>query len=101
MTEFVGIDQAEVDGVREALAKGDTKLATSLVSEKSVDSFKPWGTPDDIIEKVSNLMNTGLPGLIFGSAKGLKVLKVTNWLGRKVWPSLPVGYLRLSLLVPR
>ena len=86
MTEFVGIDQAEVDGVREALAKGDTKLATSLVSEKSVDSFKPWGTPDDIIEKVSNLMNTGLTRINFGFGRGPEDIEGIELLGKKVLP---------------
>ena len=86
MTEFVGIDKAEADGVREALAKGDTKLATSLVSEKSVDSFKPWGTPDDIIEKVSNLMNTGLTRINFGFGRGPEDLEGIELLGKKVLP---------------
>ena len=86
MTEFVGIDQAEVDGVREALAKGDTKLATSLVSERSVDSFKPWGTPDDIIEKVSNLMNTGLTRINFGFGRGPEDIEGIELLGKKVLP---------------
>jgi len=86
MTEFVGIDKTEVDGVREALAKGDTKLATSLVSEKSVNSFKPWGTPDDIIEKVSNLMNTGLTRINFGFGRGPEDIEGIELLGKKVLP---------------
>jgi len=86
MTEFVGIDKSELDGIREALALGDTKLATSLVSEKSVNAFKPWGTPDDIIEKVSKLDGTGLTRLNFGFGRGLSDLEGIELLGEEVLP---------------
>ncbi|MDA4128975.1 MAG: LLM class flavin-dependent oxidoreductase [Thaumarchaeota archaeon] len=86
MTEFVGIDKAEIDGIREALAKGDLKLATSLVSEKSVNAFKPWGTPDDIIERVSRLMNTGLTRINFGFGRGPEDLEGIELLGKHVLP---------------
>jgi hypothetical protein len=45
MTEFVGISKDEISSVKSALYKGDTELASSLVSEKSVNAFKLWGTP--------------------------------------------------------
>ncbi len=86
MTEFVGIDKAEIVGVRKALAKGDVKLASSLVSRKSVDSFKPWGTPEDIIEKVSRLVNTGLTRINFGFGRGPEDLEGIELLGKKVLP---------------
>lgn len=86
MTDFVGIDKAEIDGIRAALAKGDVKLATSLVSEKSVNAFKPWGTPDDIIEKISRLMNTGLTRINFGFGRGPEDLEGIDLLGKKVLP---------------
>jgi 5,10-methylenetetrahydromethanopterin reductase len=86
MTDFVGIDRAEIDGIKEALAKGDSKLATSLVSEKSVNAFKPWGTPDDIIEKVSSLIDTGLTRLNFGFGRGRSDLEGIELLGEKVLP---------------
>ena len=86
MTEFVGIDRSEIEGIREALAKGDSKLAASLVSTKSVDAFKPWGTPDDIIEKVSKLSGTGLTRLNFGFGRGKSDLEGIELLGKKVLP---------------
>jgi 5,10-methylenetetrahydromethanopterin reductase len=86
MTEFVGIDKAEVEGVREALARRDLKRATSLVSEKSVDAFKPWGTPDDIIEQVSRLMKSGLTRFNFGFGRGPEDLEGIRLLGTKVLP---------------
>jgi len=86
MTEFVGIDKAEVEGVREALANRDLKLATSLVSEKSVNAFKPWGTPDDIIEQVSRLMKSGLTRFNFGFGRGPEDLEGIKLLGTKVLP---------------
>jgi len=92
MTEFVGIDGVEIDSVKAALAKGDLKLATSLVSEKSVDSFKPWGTPDDIIEKVARLMNTGLTRINFGFGRGPEDLEGIELLGKKVLPYFASKY---------
>lgn len=86
MTDFVGIDKAEVEGVREALARRDLKLAASLVSEKSVDAFKPWGTPDDIIEQVSRLMKSGLTRFNFGFGRGPEDLEGIRLLGTKVLP---------------
>jgi 5,10-methylenetetrahydromethanopterin reductase len=86
MTEFVGIDKAEVEGVREALARQDLKLAVSLVSEKSVNAFKPWGTPDDIIEQVSRLMKSGLTRFNFGFGRGPEDLEGIRLVGTKVLP---------------
>jgi 5,10-methylenetetrahydromethanopterin reductase len=91
MTEFVGVDEAEVNGVREALAKGDTELAVSLVSEKSVNAFKPWGTPDDIIEKVSKLEESGLARLNFGFGLGPSDLEGIELLGEEVLPYFRTG----------
>jgi alkanesulfonate monooxygenase SsuD/methylene tetrahydromethanopterin reductase-like flavin-dependent oxidoreductase (luciferase family) len=86
MTDFVGIDKSEVEGVRDALAKRDLKLATSLVSEKSVNAFKPWGNPDDIIEQVSRLMDSGLTRINFGFGRGPEDLEGIRLLGTKVLP---------------
>ncbi len=86
MTEFVGIDKAEVEGVRKALAKRDLKRAASLVSEKSVNAFKPWGTPDDIIERVSRLMDSGLTRINFGFGRGPEDFEGIRLLGEKVLP---------------
>lgn len=91
MTEFVGIDKSEIEGIREALAKGDSKLAASLVSAKSVDAFKPWGTPDDIIEKVSKLSGTGLTRLNFGFGRGQSDLEGIELLGKEVLPYFRTG----------
>jgi 5,10-methylenetetrahydromethanopterin reductase len=86
MTEFVGIDEYEVDRVKEALAVRDFKLAASFVSEKSVNAFKPWGTPDDIIEKISHLTGTGLTRINFGFGRGPEDLEGIELLGKKVLP---------------
>lgn len=86
MTEFVGIEKAEIEGVRKALAKRDLKRAASLVSEKSVNAFKPWGTPSDIIEQISRLMDSGLTRINFGFGRGPEDLEGIKLLGKKVLP---------------
>jgi 5,10-methylenetetrahydromethanopterin reductase len=86
MTEFVGIEKSEVDGVREPLAMRGLELAASRVSERSVNAFKPWGTPDDTIGTVSRLMGTGLTRINFGFGRGPEDFEGIDLLGKKVLP---------------
>jgi 5,10-methylenetetrahydromethanopterin reductase len=88
MTEFVGTPQSELDGVREALSKGDLALASSLVSTSSVNAFKMWGTPDDIIEKTERLFDKGhgITTINYGFGRGSEDFEGIELLGKKVLP---------------
>lgn len=89
MTEFVGIKPAEIDQLREAILRNplDMKEAASLVPPKAVDAFKLWGTPDEIIEKTSALVDSGVVDRInFGFGRGPEDLDGIELLGSKVLP---------------
>ena len=88
MTKFMGISEDEIVSVREALSSHDLKLAASLVSDKSVNSFKLWGTPNQMIEKISKLLDSGkgVDRINFGFGRGPEDLEGIELLGRKVLP---------------
>jgi 5,10-methylenetetrahydromethanopterin reductase len=90
MTEFIGVSEEEILAVREAVAKKDTNLAGSLISDKSVNAFKLWGTPEDIIEKSSRMIDEGkgVDRINFGFGRAEQDLEGIELLGRKVLPYL-------------
>ncbi len=86
MPDLLGISKDEVSSVRAACANGDFKLASSLVSDRSVDSFKLWGTPDDLVGKIEKLIEngTGVERINFGFGRGPEDIEAIELLGRKV-----------------
>ena len=88
MPEFVGIPREEIAAVSEAVAKGNMKLAASLVGDRAVDSFKLWGNPDTIIEKTSRLIDDGrgVDRMNFGFGRGIEDIQGIELLGSKVLP---------------
>jgi 5,10-methylenetetrahydromethanopterin reductase len=90
MTEFVGVSEQEISAVREALSKRDIALAGSLVSTKSVNAFKLWGTPEDIIRKSTRMIDggRGVDRINFGFGRAEEDLDGIHLLGKKVLPYL-------------
>jgi 5,10-methylenetetrahydromethanopterin reductase len=90
MTEYAGVKKEEVDAVREALAKNDLETAAARVSDKAVDSFKLWGTPEDIIEKTLRILDSGRGAdrINFGFGRGEEDLESMELLGTEVLPYL-------------
>jgi 5,10-methylenetetrahydromethanopterin reductase len=90
MTAFVGIKRSEVESVKEALSRNDMTAAASRVSDKTVDSFKLWGTPDDIVEKVLRMLDSGRGAerINFGFGRGREDIEGIELLGQKVLPHL-------------
>lgn len=90
MTEYVGVSKEEVEAVREALAKNDLEEAAAQVSDKAVDSFKLWGTPEDIVEKVLKMLDSGRGAdrINFGFGRGEGDIESMELLGTEVLPRL-------------
>ena len=90
MTDFVGINRNEVESVKEALSRNDLAAAASRVSDKAVNSFKLWGTPDDIIEKTLRMLDggRGAERINFGFGRGKDDIESIELLGQKVMPYL-------------
>jgi 5,10-methylenetetrahydromethanopterin reductase len=94
MTEFIGVSEDEILAVSDALSKRDTDLAGSLVSTKSVNAFKLWGTPDEIIEKSIKMIDggKGVNRINFGFGRAVQDLEGIELLGSKVLPYLRDQY---------
>ena len=92
MTEFVGVSKEEIDGVREALSTNNLGLASKLVSDKSVNAFKMWGTPDDIIEKTERLIQGDVTTLNYGFGRGPEDIEGIEALGAKCCRLLKAPY---------
>jgi len=90
MTDYVGVKKENVESVREALSRNDYSAATARVPDLAVDSFKLWGTPDDVIEKVLRMLDSGRGAdrINFGFGRGLQDIESIELLGEKVLPSL-------------
>jgi len=87
MTDYIGVSEAEIRGIKEALAVGDRNAAASLVSDKAVNGFKLWGTPNDIIEKTWKLIEEGgVTRVNFGFGRGPEDLEGIELLGKYVLP---------------
>ncbi len=90
MTDYVGVKRDEIESVREALWRNDLVMAAALVSDKAVDSFKLWGTPDEIIDKTLRMLDSGRGAdrINFGFGRGEQDIESINLLGEKVLPYL-------------
>lgn len=90
MTDYVGVDREEVESVREALSRNDFATAAARVPDLAVDSFKLWGTPDDVIEKTLRMLNSGRGAdrINFGFGRGEQDIEAIELLGEKVLPYL-------------
>jgi len=90
MTEFVGVKRDEVESVKEALSRNDLSAAALRISDKAVNSFKLWGTPDDIVEKTLRMLDRGRGAerINFGFGRGKEDIEGIELLGRKVLPHL-------------
>jgi 5,10-methylenetetrahydromethanopterin reductase len=90
MTEYVGVAREEVEAVREALRRNDLEAAATRVPDKAVDSFKLWGTPEDIIEKAIKMLDSGRGAdrINFGFGRGEEDIASLELLGKEVLPYL-------------
>jgi 5,10-methylenetetrahydromethanopterin reductase len=90
MTEYVGIEKGEIESVSEALSRNDFAAASSYISDRAVDSFKLWGTPDDMIDKILRMLNSGKGAdrINFGFGRGEDDIQSIELLGEKVIPYL-------------
>jgi 5,10-methylenetetrahydromethanopterin reductase len=91
LTDHVGIPREEVERVRDAIAKKDTKTAKSLVSEKAINAFAMWGTPDDVVEKTERLMASGVNRINFALGWGNEDFDAIRMIGQSIIPALSKG----------
>lgn len=77
-----------LDGVRDALARGDADAADALIPDDVLDRFAFAGTPDDIAAQAAALFEAGAARVEFGTPHGLTDLGGVELLGSDVLPAL-------------
>ncbi len=82
-----GIDVKKAEEIREALKANDWGRAFGAVSQEMIDAFSVCGTPDTCIERINQLLKSGISQFVVGSPIGPKVRKAIDLIGQKIIPS--------------
>lgn len=82
-----GLDLEKAAQIRNLLEKGKMKDAFGLVDESFVDVFSLTGTPEQIIDKISNLTKAGVTQVVIGSPMGKKKKEALPLIVDKVLPA--------------
>jgi 5,10-methylenetetrahydromethanopterin reductase len=86
LTDYAGVPKSEVEEVRVAIANKDMKSARELVTEKTIDAFTMWGTPDDVIKRTQELARVGVTRINYALGWGPEDLDAIRILGKEVLP---------------
>jgi 5,10-methylenetetrahydromethanopterin reductase len=79
-----GLDLANVEKIKGALAKFDFKTVGELVGDKEIDAFTIAGTPDMVKQKCDELTKSGVTQIIFGSPLGPDMTNSIRLLGKYI-----------------
>ena len=82
-----GVNLENAEKIKEALARGDFKKAFKNVTEDMVKAFSIYGTPEDCIKSIKELLNIGVTHVVFGSPLGVKKKKALRLIGENVIPA--------------
>jgi len=81
-----GIAPEKAGEIREALKAGDWGRAFGLVSSEMVEAFSVCGTPDSCIERIHQLLRSGITQFVVGSPIGPNVRKSIDLIGEAIIP---------------
>ena len=82
-----GIDKGRAAEIKEALGKGDFPGAMSKVTDDMVEAFSIYGTPEDCISKIEELIKTGVTHVVFGSPLGAKKGAALSLIAEEIVPA--------------
>ncbi|MHC1591182.1 MAG: 5,10-methylenetetrahydromethanopterin reductase [Candidatus Helarchaeales archaeon] len=82
-----GIPLEQAKNLEELLKKGKFKKAMEAVTPEMLDSFCIAGTPQQCIEKIETLQETGCTQLVCGSPLGPNIPKAIKQIGKTVIPA--------------
>jgi 5,10-methylenetetrahydromethanopterin reductase len=80
------IDVKKADEIRAALKANDWGKAFSSVTPEMIDAFSVCGTPDACIERINQLLKSGISQFVVGSPIGPKVRKAIDIISQKIIP---------------
>lgn len=81
-----GIDVKKAEGIREALKANDWGRAFSGVTPEMISAFSVCGTPDMCIERIEQLLKSGISQFVVGSPIGPAVREAINVISEKIIP---------------
>jgi 5,10-methylenetetrahydromethanopterin reductase len=81
-----GLNPEDASRIREAIVQADWKAAFSKVTNDMIEAFSICGTPETVVEKVSQLVRTGVTQVVVGSPIGPNVRKSIDMIAEKVFP---------------
>ncbi len=81
-----GISRETADMIRKAIIHAKWKEAFSQITSEMIEAFSISGTPETVVEKISNLVKKGTTQLVAGSPIGPNIRKAINTIAAEVFP---------------
>ncbi|MFQ5710678.1 MAG: 5,10-methylenetetrahydromethanopterin reductase [Candidatus Geothermarchaeales archaeon] len=81
-----GIPGEEASKISGALAKGDFGTAFGSVTDRMVDAFSIYGTPEDCVKRIEGLIEMGVTQVVIGSPIGPKKMGSIDIIAKEVIP---------------
>lgn len=81
-----GISLEEAEAIKDALSKGRFGRAFKSVTGDMVEAFSIAGTPRRCIDKIEEIVRTGVTQFVVGSPIGPNVLRAIRMIGDKIIP---------------
>jgi len=87
LLERHGIDVKKAEEIREALKANDWGKAFGAVTPEMIEAFSVCGTPDTCIERIAQLLKSGISQFVVGSPIGSNVREAIKLISEKIIPS--------------
>jgi len=81
-----GIDVNKAIEIKDALKANDWGRAFSGVTPEMISAFSVCGTPDMCIERIAELLKSGISQFVVGSPIGSNVREAINLISQKIIP---------------
>jgi len=81
-----GIDVKKAEEIKEALKANDWGRAFSGVTSEMINAFSVCGTPDMCIERIAELLKSGISQFVVGSPIGANVREAIDLISKKIIP---------------
>jgi len=86
LLERHGIDVKKAEEIKEAIKANDWSRAFSGVTPEMISAFSVCGTPDMCIERIAELLKSGISQFVVGSPIGANVREAINLISEKIIP---------------
>jgi len=86
-----GIDVKRAEEIKEALKANDWGRAFSGVTPEMISAFSVCGTPDMCVQRIDELLRSGISQFVVGSPIGANVREAINLICERIIPSFKTG----------